>query len=79
MTKEKTMMDTMDKVAITQTLQIQLTANEMDKQTKEETTKEKESPRESSTRGLKCSGTAKVAEQSALKWKDPRTPTTKPP
>ena len=39
MTKEKTMMDTMDKVAITQTLQIQLTANKMDKQTKEETVK----------------------------------------
>ena len=77
MTKEKTMMDTMDKVAITQTLQIQLTANEMDKQTKEDTTKEKGSPR-SSTRGSKCSGPVKAVGQNVLKWKYLRTQSTRP-
>ena len=78
MTKEKTMMDTMDKVAITQTLQIQLTANEMDKQTKEETTKEKGSPRRSSTRGSKCSGPVKAVGQNVLKWKYLRTQNIRP-
>ena len=69
---------TMDKVAITQTLQIQLTATEMDKQTEEVTTKEKGSPRRSSTRGSKCSGPAKAVGQSALKWKYLRTQCIRP-
>ena len=62
---------TMDKVAITQTLQIQLTANKMDKQTKEETTKE-------STRGSKCSGPVKAVGQNVLKWKYLRTQNIRP-
>ena len=69
---------TMDKVAITQTLQIQLTANKMDKQTKEETTKEKGSPRRSSTRGSKCSGPVKAVGQNVLKWKYLRTQNIRP-
>ena len=78
MTKEKTMTDTTDKVATPQTLQIQLTATEMDKQTEEVTIKEKGSPRRSSTRGSKCSGPVKAVGQNVLKWKYLRTQNTRP-
>ena len=72
------MTDMMHTVATTQTLQIQLTANKMDKQTKEETTKEKGSPRRSSTRGSKCSGPVKAVGQNVLKWKYLRTQNIRP-